>query len=380
MRKNERWSYIKRAPRHLNNILINGRHDFTYDLMPANVSQMPLKKRLNLLKSGMNLVYRRLRPWSWPLHMHIELTNYCNLNCVVCPSGIGSLERQPMAIAPALFERLLNEVGPYLLTASLWGWGEPLLHPQLSDILRIAQNRGITTFLSTNGQNLNDEKVLEALLNYPPTFLIVALDGITDETNAKFRVGAKLEPVLTGVQRLAQMRASKDQQFPIIHWRYIVMRHNEHELPLLHKFATENQFDMLTIRTLSIIDAPDSTHRNLVPLDEKFRAYNYEDEERVIRTDFICEKAFTFPAIFADGTVAACDQDCNAQHSIGKLTGGQSFAEIWWSKQAAEIRKTVRDNPENISVCNNCPFRDRPVSTCSIQYLDLHKQDPQLIL
>jgi radical SAM protein with 4Fe4S-binding SPASM domain len=313
MRKNERWSYIKRAPRHLNNILINGRHDFTYDLMPANVSQMPLKKRLNLLKSGMNLVYRRLRPWSWPLHMHIELTNYCNLNCVVCPSGIGSLERQPMAIAPALFERLLNEVGPYLLTASLWGWGEPLLHPQLSDILRIAQNRGITTFLSTNGQNLNDEK-------------------------------------------------------------------DEHELPLLHKFATENQFDMLTIRTLSIIDAPDSTHRNLVPLDEKFRAYNYEDEERVIRTDFICEKAFTFPAIFADGTVAACDQDCNAQHSIGKLTGGQSFAEIWWSKQAAEIRKTVRDNPENISVCNNCPFRDRPVSTCSIQYLDLHKQDPQLIL
>jgi MoaA/NifB/PqqE/SkfB family radical SAM enzyme len=116
--------------------------------------------------------------------MIIELTNYCNLKCRVCPTGTGRLERQPAAMEPALFERLMNEVGSYLMTASLWGWGEPLLHPQLSSILRIAQKQGVTTFLSTNGQNLSDEEVLEALVSYPPTFLIVALDGITDETNS----------------------------------------------------------------------------------------------------------------------------------------------------------------------------------------------------
>ncbi len=57
----------------------------------------------------------------------------------------------------------MNEVGPYLLTTSLWGWGESLLHPKLADILRITQNRGVTTFLSINGQNLDYEKVLEVL-------------------------------------------------------------------------------------------------------------------------------------------------------------------------------------------------------------------------
>jgi len=267
----------------------------------------------------------------------------------------------------------MNEIGPYLLTASLWGWGESLLHPQLADILRATQNRGVVTFLSTNGQNLDDEKVLQALISYPPTYLIVCIDGLTDETNSVFRVGAKLKTVLTGVRRLAQMRDQKGSRLPILHFRYIVMKHNEHELPQIPEFAAENQFDLLTIRTLAIIDAPDDTHHSLIPKDEIFRAYGYRDGKRISRTDFICEKAFTFPAVFADGTVVACDQDYNAKQQYGSLADGSSFADIWWSRRAAEIRRTIRDNHCSSSFCKNCPFKDRPVSTVSAQSFDLRK-------
>ncbi len=373
MRAKDRWNYLRQAPKISWDILFRGHYDFTYDLMPVHTSQMTIKKRLNLLKTGVNLLYRRPHTWGWPIHMHIELTNYCNLRCRVCPTGIGRLERQPAAIDPALFERVMNEVGPYLLTTSLWGWGESLLHPKLADILRITQNRGVTTFLSTNGQNLDDEKVLQALVSYPPTYLIVALDGLTDDINSVFRVGAKLAPALTGVRRLARIKRQKGLHLPILHFRYIAMKHNEHELPQLPEFAAENRFDMLTIRTLSIIDTPDDIHDALKPNDEKFRAYGYRNHKRVTRTDFVCEKAFIFPSVFADGTVVACAQDCNAQQPYGSLADGSSFAEIWWSKQADKIRRTVRDNPENFSFCNNCPFKDRPVSTCSIQYLNLQE-------
>jgi len=373
VRTGERRSYLKRAPQLCNDILVRCRYDFTYDLMPIHARRMPLPKRLNLLRAGANLVHRRLHPWSWPINMAIELTNYCNLKCKVCPTGTGTLKRQPAAMDAALFERLMDEVGPYMLTASLWGWGEPLLHPQLADILRLAQNRGVTTFLSTNGQNLDDEKVLKALVSYPPTFLIVALDGITDEANSLFRVGAKLTPALSGVRRLAQMKAQAGSELPILHLRFIAMKHNEHELSQLPKFATENQFDTLTIRTLAIIDAPDDTHLDLIPSDESYQAYSYENNKRISRTDFICEKAFTFPAVFADGTVVACDQDYNAQQPYGSLAGDASFADIWRSRQAAEIRRTIRDNPENFSFCRNCPFRDRPVGPMSAEYYDLRK-------
>jgi len=374
MRLRDRWNYLRQAEKLAWNILFRGQYDFAYDLMPVHTPDMPLRKRLNLVRAGANLIHRRAHAWSWPINIHVELTNYCNLNCRVCPTGTDRLGRRPKAMDPALFERLMDEVGPYLLTASLWGWGEPLLHPQLADIMRITQNRGITTFLSTNGQSLNNERVLQALSSYPPTYLIVCLDGLTDETNSMFRVGARLEPALSGVRRLAEMKRAAGSELPILHLRYIVMKHNEHEVPQIPQFAAENQFDVLSIRTLSIIDAPEDIHSELIPENENFRAYGYREDKRLSRADFVCEKAFTFPAVFADGTVVACDQDCSAQKPCGSLADGSSFADIWWSRKAAGIRKTIRDNPKEFSFCKNCPFRDRPVSTCSIQYLDLRKQ------
>jgi radical SAM protein with 4Fe4S-binding SPASM domain len=373
MRLQDRWNYMSRARELTWDILVRGRYDFTYDLMPVHTSRMSLGKRLNLLRAGANLVYRRAHAWSRPVHMHVELTNYCTLKCRVCPSGTGRLERPPAAIDPALFERLMNEVGPYLLTASLWGWGEPLLHPRLPDILRLAHGRGVTTFLSTNGQPLDDERVLQALASHPPTYLIVCLDGLTDETNSAFRAGARLAPALSGVARLARMRRDAGSRLPVLHMRYIVNRYNEHEVPQAPRFAAQNRFDELSIRTLSIIDAPDDAHRDLLPDDERFRAYGYSGDERIRRTDFVCEKAFTFPGIFADGTVVACDQDCNAQQPLGTLADGSSFADIWWSRKADAIRRTIRDRPDDFSFCRNCPFRDRPVSTCSVQYFDLRE-------
>lgn len=365
MKFKDRIKYIASSPLTAWDILVRGRYRFEYDLMPVRAERMPLKKRLNLGKTSFNLIYRRARSWSWPINMHIELVNYCNLKCPVCPTGMGALVRKTQSMDPALFERLLDEVGPYLLAASLWGWGEPLLHPDLSSILRIVQNRGITTFLSTNGQKLDDEKVLQALIEYPPTYLIVCIDGIADETNAQFRINARLEPVLKGVKQLARMKANKGQKHPTLHMRYIVMKHNEHELPLLPKFAEEHEFDMLTIRTLAIIDSPGDIHRSLLPYNEEFRAYTYKDEKRIQRDDFLCEKVFTFPAIFADGTVVACDQDFNATQTYGSIADGTTFKSLWWSKQANEIRRMVRDSSENLSFCVNCPFKDMPVATVS---------------
>jgi radical SAM protein with 4Fe4S-binding SPASM domain len=367
----ERRQYFIKAPSIAYRMFFNGYYDLKYDLMPLRVTNMPLSKKINFMRSGLNLVYRKLYPWSWPTHIHIELTNYCNLACRVCPTGAGVLKRQKRYIEVELFRRLIDEIGPYLMTASLWGWGEPLLHPQIGDILKAVHNRGIMTLLSTNGQNLNDEKVIDALLNYPPSYLIVAIDGITDETNRQFRVGAKLQPVLEGMRMLTKGRKERGSEFPRLHMRYIVMSHNEHEIPFLKDFAKENGFDLLTIRTLSIIDSDEEAHREMIPKNEKYRAYHYDEGRRVIKDDFICEKCFTFPAVFADGTVVACDQNFNAFKPLGVFSESSSFAEVWWSRQAAEVRKVIRNDPDKFSYCRNCPFRDRDVSTCSMEYHDL---------
>jgi len=362
-----------RAPRLGWDVLLRGSYDFTYDQMPMSVRSMSLAKRLNLVRAGANLVHRRLQPWSWPLHMQAELTSFCNLKCPVCPTGAGTLSRPAQTLDVDLFARLMDEVGPYLLTLSLWGWGEPLLHPHLAEILRIAGSHPVVTLLSTNGQNLMNQKVIDALISSPPAYLIVSIDGLSDETNSQYRVGARLDPILTGVRRLAQIKQERRLDLPVLHMRYIVMKHNQHELPHLRDFAQHNDFDLLTIRTLVLADSAEQKHHELMPDLEEFRAYEYAGEERVRRNDFVCQEPFWFPTVYADGTVVACDQDFNAQLPFGTLSKEVSFAELWRSERAANVRRTIRDEPASLSFCRNCPFADRPCEACSVQSFDLKR-------
>ncbi len=368
MKHHERMAGIRKSPRLAWDVLVRGRYAFVYDQMPVVIRNMSLRKRINLFLSGANLLFRRSKPWSMPLHMQFELTNYCNLKCPVCPAGIRAIRRRPQNLSPRLFARLIEQAGPCLLTASLWGWGEPALHPQLREILKIARKRGFMTFLSTNGQNLCEERVIRAIIEHPPTYLIVAIDGLTDESNSVFRVGSRLEPALEGVRRLAELKKERSTELPILHMRFIVMKHNQHQVRDLQEFARSHGFDFLTVRTLSIIDtdSPDERHGSLIPQEESLRAYHYDAGGRMKKKDFYCLEPFWFPTVFADGTVVSCEQDYNAQLAMERVSEKNDFKSIWKSKRASEVRKQVRDQFDKISFCRNCPYRDRETTDVSI--------------
>jgi radical SAM protein with 4Fe4S-binding SPASM domain len=377
MRARERFEYLSRVPGIGWDVLVRGQHRFEYDQMPVTVRGMSPASRLNLLRSGLNLFWRRLKPWGWPLHMQIELTSYCELECPVCPVGTNELNRAAKAIDVALVEQLLQEVGPYLLTVSLWGWGEPLLHKRLDRILEIAARYPFASLLSTNGQKLNDARVQAALRAHPPAHLIVAVDGLCDETNSVYRRGARLQPILDGVRALAEWKRSTGSSLPVLHCRFIAMRHNEHELPALREFCQDAGFDMASIRALSIIDTSREDHSRLLPASETLRAYSYRDGHRLRRRDFICQHAFTFPTLMADGRLVSCDQDYNCSQVYGTLLPGNTFAELWRSQRASAIRRVIRSNPDQFSFCRNCPYADRPISSCSIDSFVLRRGIPR---
>lgn len=368
MKHHERLRAIRRSPSLAYQLLVNGRYDFTYDQMPISVRGMPWAKRVNLIRSGLNLLHRRLRPWSSPLHMQFELTSFCNLHCPVCPTGTGELNRRTRAMDVELFRKVYDEVAPYLLTASLWGWGEPILHPALGDMLRIASRHDVVTFLSTNGQHLERDAIMHAILEFPPSYLIVAIDGLTNETNSKFRVGAKLEPILRAVRRLAEFKKQRKLRLPVLHMRFMVMKHNEHEVPNTASFAAEHGFDMLTLRTLSIIDsdAAVKTHAEMIPKAQDYRAYQYDQNERIRKSDYVCMQPFWFPSLFTDGRLVSCEQDFNATQASGKIGDNVSFTDLWNGDDAARARKIVRDTPQKNSHCRNCPAWDRSTTDTSL--------------
>lgn len=83
---------------------------------------------------------------------YIEITNICNLQCSFCP-GTG---RKKEFMPPERFRVLAERLRGYVTYLYLHVMGEPLLHPQLGEILSAAAETGFRVCLTTNGTLLGE--------------------------------------------------------------------------------------------------------------------------------------------------------------------------------------------------------------------------------
>ena len=78
---------------------------------------------------------------------YLEITNVCNLSCDFCPGT-----RRPKGfISPENFALLTGKIRPHTQYLYLHLMGEPLLHPQLSELLEIAAGQDFKVMITTNG-------------------------------------------------------------------------------------------------------------------------------------------------------------------------------------------------------------------------------------
>ena len=83
--------------------------------------------------------------------VYVEITNVCNLRCTFCPGT----RREKRFLTPEQFRLLAGRLRPYVTYLYLHVMGEPLLHPQLEELLHIAGEMGFKVCLTTNGTLLD---------------------------------------------------------------------------------------------------------------------------------------------------------------------------------------------------------------------------------
>lgn len=133
--------------------------------------------------------------------LNVEITNRCNLRCSYCPVN-RDLQRPKRDLPLAAFQDLLRRA-PSVRTLLPFQWGEPLLHPQVFEMIRFASQRGIRTYLTTNG-TLLDGAAQAALIDSGLARLTVSVDG-DDEVHERSR-GTPLAPIRERVLALKRRR------------------------------------------------------------------------------------------------------------------------------------------------------------------------------
>ncbi len=116
-----------------------------------------------------------------PLLAHIIPIRRCNLACEYCNEYDDFSKPVPTEV---MFQRVdkLAELGTSVITIS---GGEPLLHPELDDIIRRIRKRGMIAGLITNGYLLVAERI-QRLNRAGLEWLQISIDNVTpDEVSKK---------------------------------------------------------------------------------------------------------------------------------------------------------------------------------------------------
>ena len=160
------------------------------------------------------------------LTLQIEPTRRCNLNCKICIRP--NLNELTASLSLNDFRKVLDSSN--FRHVALHGWGEPLLNPELFQMVKYAESKGVSTELTTNATLLqrNIEKVFASGLS------TIAF-GLHKREN--------LSIVMPQIQELITRRNRENLSKPKAYVDIVIYRENQDEITWLIKASAELNVD-----------------------------------------------------------------------------------------------------------------------------------------
>ena len=290
--------------------------------------------------------------WGMPLSMEIEPTTSCNLRCPQCPSGLREFTRNTGMLDLPLYKKTIDEIHEDLVWLILYFQGEPFLNKQFLEFVKYAASKNIYTATSSNAHYFTDE-MAKATVESGLDRLIISIDGTTQETYGKYRIGGNVEKVIDGTKKLLYWKKKLNKSTPHIIWQFIVFKHNEHQLPEIKKLAKEIGVDELGIKTAQIYDY--KTSDDFIPTNEDLARYRKTETGYEIKNKLLnqCWRMWRGSVITWDGLVVPCCFDKDATHRFGDVTT-QHFEEVWKGERYNNFRQAILKSRKEIDICTNC--------------------------
>lgn len=309
---------------------------------PKGLRSIPYDLKRRLKKKIIVSKLRHAGRPPFPKLVDIEVTNHCNLNCVMCPRD--TMKRPKGYIDVAFFKEIIDQVPPHKLEKSwLHLYGEPLLHKQLEEMIHYAAEKADIEQIgiSTNCVVLDEERSL-SLLSTPLDMIVLSIDGATPETYEKIRREGKFDRVVANAARFLELKKEKGLASTRVWVQIVEMQDNAAEI---EKFKTDwapllGPGDEVFVKNFSAFGGR---------IEDRSDFY-----DRMPKTRLPCSFLWDYFVVCWDGRVTPCCLDMEGELCIGDLKES-SIQEIWDGAGIEAFRKThLRSAFSDMPLCGNC--------------------------
>lgn len=182
------------------------------------------------------MVFKKLRIM---LHLNkitkltLEITSFCNLHCPQCPryteEGFLSLEKQDHLNFYNFSKNFDLKKLPNLKEVKIEGdYGDALMHPELDKFLSFFESID-HILLYTNGSIRNSKWWGAAAKKYKNLTVVFSIDGLKD-TNHIYRINSDWKKIMQNCTSFIKNGGNAS-------WKYIVFKHNQHQIEMANELA-----------------------------------------------------------------------------------------------------------------------------------------------
>lgn len=290
----------------------------------------------------------------------IDIVGTCNLRCPSCPVGNYTAADRSTGFMPVgqfkdIIEKIKHESPASQPQIWLYNWGEPLLHPDIAEIIGVVKAAGFSVHLSSN---LNTEHGIQKVAKAAPSELKISLSGFTDETYSFSHRRGNITLVKSNMYALRYYldKYKSETRVWVGHHLY---KHNYHELDEVASWCKALNFEhrptqaffqplekLVAIAEGETLVSDDPVLQQLLihPKDNLANIKNHRSGR------YDCELRFNQTVINHDGNVALCCSVYDQPNMLNMRFLEHSHDEIQASKYTHNFCKTCRSNGCDYSV------------------------------
>lgn len=281
--------------------------------------------------------------------IHVEITNICNLQCSFCPE----VHRTKNKMAIDTFDQITSRIQKHTDHIALHLMGDPLVHPNLPQLIQICESKKLKIHIVTNGLLINPEKQ-QALLNPIIQQINFSLHSFVDNFPEKDPTGY-LGKVFTFAEEAQRIRPELYINFRL--WNLEgTHKHTDKNLFLLEKIAERFDFTPPKVINLKSKKSYKIKDRLYINFDSEFVWPSLELPQ--LQTRGFCYGLKTHVGILVDGSVVPCCLDKEGQMVLGNILES-SFEAIILSERAQKIKNGFQQRQLLEPLCQRCQFIER---------------------
>ena len=203
-----------------------------------------------------NLLFHAYAPLGWarsPNHVSLDITRRCNLKCRMC-FYYGGEDQNPVRLNELSSRDIISLVVKHLKGADydITG-GEPLVRPDLTEILTAIRERKAACYLTTNGTLMTAELARRIVEEELLRGIHFSIHGLKETHEGITQVEKSFDRALRGMEMVLAERARKRTSLPAVTMACTVIGQNMREVDGLVRLAKETGADWISFGHASFL-------------------------------------------------------------------------------------------------------------------------------